>query len=276
MPGRADAPLTCAGRFGQRTVRAPSASGATVRAVRSARETGAATGVPRDGTAVIVARGLRLSYHDREVVRGIDLEVHRGEIFALVGPGGAGKTATVEMLAGGRRRTGGNVLVLGVDPQAGTPPTGPELILLDEPTAGLDRVARRLVWKTLADARARGATVFLATPSMEEAAAVADRIAILAAGKIVATGAPRTLVAHTGSEISFALPSAARVSDLPEPARVGAHVDGARRVTVRSTVPMVVLGALAPWAEEHGWPLRDIEVRRPNLEDVYREVTAGR
>ena len=244
MPGRADAPLTCAGRFGQRTVRAPSASGATVRAVRSARETGAATGVARDGTAVIVARGLRLSYHDREVVRGIDLEVHRGEIFALVGPGGAGKTATVEMLAGGRRRTGGNVLVLGVDPQAGTPPTG----------AIFDLVPDGLV----------------------DAAGVADRIAILAAGKIVATGAPRTLVAHTGSEISFELPSAARVSDLPEPARVGAHVDGARRVTVRSTVPMVVLGALAPWAEEHGWPLRDIEVRRPNLEDFYREVTAGR
>src|SRR5262249_10123382 len=160
-----------------------------------------------------------------------------------------------------RRRTGGDVLVLGVDPQSAAPLAGhPDLILLDEPTAGLDRVARRLVWNALADVRSRGTTVFLATASMEEAAAVADRIAILAAGEIVATGTARTLVAHTGSEISFVLPSTARVSDLPELARVGAHVDGARRVSVRSTVPMVVLGALAPWAEEHGWPLRDIEV----------------
>jgi ABC-2 type transport system ATP-binding protein len=229
-----------------------------------------------------------MSYDNRDVVGGIDLDVRRGEVFALVGPAGAGKTTTVEMLEGCRRRTGGDVSVLGVDPQlAGpdwrarvgvvVPPTGhPELVLLDEPTAGLDRVSRRLVWNALADARARGVTVLLATASMEEAAAVADRIAILAAGKVAATGTPRTLVAHSRSEISFVLPSAARVSDLPEPARVGAHVDGARRVTVRSTAPMVVLGALAPWAEEHGWSLRDIEVRRPNLEDFYREVIAGR
>ena len=245
--------------------------------MRSARETGAATGIARDGTAVIVAHGLRMSYDNREVVRGIDLYVRRGEIFVLVGPRGAGKTTTVQLLEGRRRRTGGDVLVLGADPQFAAPATGnPELILLDEPTGGLDRVARRLVWNALADVRARGATVFLATASMEEAAAVADRIAILAAGKIVATGTPRTLGAHTRSEITFVLPSAVRVSDLPEPARVGAHVDGAGRVTVRSTVPMVVLGALAPWAEEHGWPLRDIEVRRPSLEGFYREVTAGR
>jgi ABC-type multidrug transport system ATPase subunit len=256
--------------------------------VRSARHTGAATGVARDGTAVIVARGLRMCCDNREVVRGIDLDVRRGEIFALVGPAGAGKTSAVELLSGCRRRTAGDVFVFGVDPESAAPGWrtrvavavpligNPELVLLDEPTAGLDRVARRLVWNALADARARGATVLLATASMEEAAAVADRIAVLAAGKIVATGTARTLAARTGSEITFVLPSAARVADLPEPARVGAQVDGARRVTVRSTVPMVVLGALAPWAEEHGWPLRDIEVRRPNLEDFYREVTAGR
>src|SRR6266508_3663307 len=68
-----------------------------------------------DGLAVVV-RGLRKSYGRVEAVRGIDLTVRRGEIFALLGPNGAGKTTTVEILEGYRRRDGGEVAVLGVDP----------------------------------------------------------------------------------------------------------------------------------------------------------------
>ena len=66
---------------------------------------------------VITARGLRMSYGDLEAVRGIDLEVRRGEVFAFLGPNGAGKTTTVEVLEGYLKRTGGEVSVLGVDPQ---------------------------------------------------------------------------------------------------------------------------------------------------------------
>jgi ABC-type multidrug transport system ATPase subunit len=256
--------------------------------VRSARETGAVTDLARDEPAVVVARGLRMAYGDEDVIRGIDLDVRRGETFVLVGPGGAGKTTTLEVLEGCRHRTGGEVSVLGSDPASAGPdwrarigvalPLAgkPELVFLDEPTAGLDCVARRSVWSVLAAIREHGATIIVATDSMEEAAAVADRIAILAAGRIVAAGTPRTLAARTSSRISFALPPTVRLCDLPEPARVGARVDDARRVTLRSTVPMAVLGALAPWAEEHGCPLRDIEVRGPNLEDFYLEMTAGR
>ncbi|HYB24501.1 MAG TPA: ABC transporter ATP-binding protein, partial [Solirubrobacteraceae bacterium] len=65
---------------------------------------------------VIAVHGLRKSYGEREVVRGIDLHVERGEVFAFLGPNGAGKTTTVEILEGYRSRDGGEVEVLGVDP----------------------------------------------------------------------------------------------------------------------------------------------------------------
>jgi ABC-2 type transport system ATP-binding protein len=68
---------------------------------------------------VISIRGLRKSYGDFEAVRGIDLEVQAGEVFAFLGPNGAGKTTTVEILEGYRRRSGGEVSVLGEDPQRG-------------------------------------------------------------------------------------------------------------------------------------------------------------
>jgi ABC-2 type transport system ATP-binding protein len=313
--------------------------------MRSLLETGSATGVTGDGSPVVVVCDLRASYGEREAVRGIDLEVRRGEIFAFLGPDGAGKTTTLEVLGGSRRRTAGAVAVLGEDPesagrdwrarvgvvaQAAEPDPrltvresvkrragrharprpvdetlalaglaeradvrggqlrggekrrlavalaligDPELVFLDEPTAGCEPAARRSAWTVIARLRRLGKTVFLTTHQMDEADALADRIAVLAGGRIVATGSPRALAGHSAtSRISFTLPARARLRDLPEQARVGAAVDEDRRVSVRSTVPMAVLGALAPWAEEHGWRLRDIEVGPPSLEDVYLEL----
>src|ERR687885_981353 len=79
------------------------------------------TGPTRMTEPVISVRGLRKSYGELEAVRGIDLEVHRGEIFAFLGPNGAGKTTTVEFLEGFRARTGGDVRCLGVDPAVAGP-----------------------------------------------------------------------------------------------------------------------------------------------------------
>jgi ABC-2 type transport system ATP-binding protein len=70
-----------------------------------------------DEKPIISVSGLRMSYGETEAVRGIDLEVRRGEVFAFLGPNGAGKTTTVEILEGYRRRSGGEVRVLGEDPQ---------------------------------------------------------------------------------------------------------------------------------------------------------------
>ena len=71
----------------------------------------------RDTDAAVVVRGLRKSYGDVTAVDGVDLEIRRGEVFGLLGPNGAGKTTTVEILEGHRRRTGGEVSVLGYDPK---------------------------------------------------------------------------------------------------------------------------------------------------------------
>ncbi len=68
---------------------------------------------------VIRARGLTMTYGDVDVLRGVDLDVHRGEVCALLGPNDAGKTTTVEILEGFRRRSAGDVSVLGVDPEHG-------------------------------------------------------------------------------------------------------------------------------------------------------------
>jgi ABC-2 type transport system ATP-binding protein len=76
-----------------------------------------ATATPAAAAAIEV-RGLEKSYGDRQVLRGIDVEVHRGEVFCLLGPNGAGKTTTVEILEGFRARSGGTVAVLGLDPEA--------------------------------------------------------------------------------------------------------------------------------------------------------------
>ena len=76
-----------------------------------------ANGVAAPASPVITVRGLRMSYGTLEAVRGIDLEVHAGEVFVFLGPNGAGKTTTVEILEGFRRRTAGEVSVLDEDPE---------------------------------------------------------------------------------------------------------------------------------------------------------------
>ena len=74
---------------------------------------------PRDTLPVVHARDVTMTYGDIDVLHGVDLDIHRGEVFALLGPNGAGKTTTVEILEGFRRRSAGEVSVLGTDPERG-------------------------------------------------------------------------------------------------------------------------------------------------------------
>jgi len=297
--------------------------------------------------AVISIRGLRKRYGDTEAVRGIDLEVHRGEIFAFLGPNGAGKTTTVEILEGFRQASEGIVEVLGTNPwrapsgwreriglvlqesqaepgltvreclelyagyyrsprpvdetlalvdlgeqadQRATALSGgqrrrldvalaligdPELIFLDEPTTGFDPSARRAAWKVIGGLRDLGKTVFLTTHYMEEAERLADRIAVIAAGEIVAEGTPQTLGERQvgGARITFALPNGTAIEDLP--ASVGERIqdDGAGAVALPTTTVAADLHALSGWALGWGFELEDLEVRRPTLEDVYLKLT---
>jgi ABC-2 type transport system ATP-binding protein len=267
-------------------------------------------------------RGLLKRYGGRAVVDGLDLDVHRGEVFALLGPNGAGKTTTIEILEGVRKRDDGDVRVLGEDPaRAGrawrarigvvsqtegqaqelsvrelldhfaayhaTPrPTDdliaavgldekartrvgrlsggqrrrlavalgvqgrPELVFLDEPTTGMDPVARRQFWQLIRDLRADGTTVLLTTHYLDEAAELADRVGVVADGRLVEVAPPGELGA-----------------DMRRLATVRWTEDGAAR-EVRTEAPGAVLrDLLAVTGEVPG-----LTVTRPSLEDVYLEL----
>jgi ABC-2 type transport system ATP-binding protein len=302
------------------------------------------------GGPVIEVRGLRKRYGDLEAVRGVDLEVARGEIVAFLGPNGAGKTTVVEILEGFRRRSEGEVSVLGADPataggawrdrvgvvlQESQPEPGltvreclelyagyytqprpiaetialvgledkagslgeqlsggqrrrldvalaligdPELIFLDEPTTGFDPAARRAAWDVVAGLRDLGKTVFLTTHYMDEAEHLADRIAVIVGGEIVAEGTPAELGGRDrmAAAIRFTLRGGVAAADLPPALRPLALPDGGDRVALRSEAPLVHVGLLAEWARARGIDLPDLDVHRPTLEDVYLSLTDDR
>jgi ABC-2 type transport system ATP-binding protein len=154
----------------------------------------------------------------------------------------------------------------------------PELLFLDEPTTGFDPLARRQAWALIRTLRELGKTVFLTTHYMDEAQALADRVAIIAGGTIVAEGPPAELGGRGvgASWISFRLPAGVAAADLP--AEVVEAIDEGRRllngvVELRTERPIVVLNALTGWALARDLDLGALEVRRPSLEDVYLELT---
>jgi ABC-2 type transport system ATP-binding protein len=279
------------------------------------------------GEATIEVSDLRKSYGDVEAVRGLSFEVGRGEVFGLLGPNGAGKTTTVEILEGYRRRSGGEVRVLGQDPErrerelrqrigivlqscgfyprltvreavghmakaypnpldadetidlvgldekaderAGRLSGGqqrrldlalalvgdPELVFLDEPTTGFDPAARRDAWEVVRRLRELDKTVLLTTHYLDEAQALADRVAIVKDGRVVAEGPPSDLTPESAGY---------RVS----------YMSGDRRVELQTDDPTDLLHRLTGDAIARGERLEGIEVVRPTLEDVYLELTA--
>ena len=270
---------------------------------------------------------LRKAYGPVEAVRGLSFEVGRGEVFGLLGPNGAGKTTTVEILEGYRRRSAGQVRVLGHDPatrdrdlqqrvgivlqSCGFYPRvtvqeavehfakaydrprdpdetialvglgeksdartkdlsggqrrrldlalalvgDPELVFLDEPTTGFDPAARRTAWGVVRTLKELGKTVLLTTHYLDEAQELADRVAIVKEGRIVAEGPPGQL--GPGS-------SRYRVS----------YLSSGRRVEHQTDDPTELLHRLTRDAMARGERLEGLEVTRPTLEEVYLQLTA--
>jgi ABC-2 type transport system ATP-binding protein len=190
------------------------------------------------------------------------------ETIALVGLGEKAD-ALGEQLSGGQRRSLDVALALIGDP---------ELIFLDEPTTGFDPSARRAAWSVIDGLRALGKTVFLTTHYMDEAERLADRIAIIANGRIVAEGTPRTLGGRDrmAATIHFTLPAQVGVGELPPSLRPLAEHEPDGSLTMRSEAPLVHVQALAQWARARGLDLPDLDVRRPTLEDVYLALTGDR
>jgi ABC-2 type transport system ATP-binding protein len=152
----------------------------------------------------------------------------------------------------------------------------PELLFLDEPTTGFDPAARRHFWGMIRGLRELGTTVLLTTHYMDEAQALADRVAIISRGCIVAEGAPSVLGrrGRATSRVRFSLPDGVAAAALP------AELDEAREVEpgvveLTTVSPLATLRALTTWADEIGADLFDLEIAKPSLEDVYLELTAG-
>jgi ABC-2 type transport system ATP-binding protein len=166
------------------------------------------------------------------------------EVIELVGL--TGKTESrVRTLSGGQLRRLDLALALAGDP---------ELLFLDEPTTGFDPAARRQAWETIRDLRELGKSILLTTHYMEEAQRLSDRIAILGAGRIVATGSPQDLLSsHDVVEIRF-------------------RRDGEEQL-IATDEPTRALHELTSAALADGIELEGLEVRRRTLEDVYLDLT---
>jgi ABC-2 type transport system ATP-binding protein len=189
------------------------------------------------------------------------------ETLALVGLNEQAEERASALSGGQRRRLDVALALIG----------DPELIFLDEPTTGFDPSARRAAWDVVAGLRDLGKTVFLTTHYMEEAERLADRIAIIAGGEIIAQGTPQTLGDEglSTTRITFTAPGDAALAELPRvlAERAEQHDDGG--ISLPSASIAADLHALSGWALARGVELEDLEVRRPTLEDVYLSLTAN-
>ena len=182
------------------------------------------------------------------------------EVIDLVGLAGQ-ERRKVRALSGGQKRRLDLALGLIGDP---------ELLFLDEPTTGFDPAARRDAWQVIRGLRSEGTTVLLTTHNLEEAQALADRVVVLAAGAVVAEGAPDAVGGRERerASISFALPDGYDIHDLPLPAQAA---DGAVIVETSNTTQALL--ELTQWAARHGVVLAGLTVDRPTLEDAYLHLT---
>ncbi len=286
----------------------------------------------------LMAQGLTKSYGQVRALRGVNLQVQRGEIFGYLGPNGAGKTTTIRCLLDLIRPDGGTVRVLGIDPQADPVAvqarTGylpgelaldpnmtvedtlhyfnalrgnkvdwsfarglaerldldlgpviknlshgnkqkvavvqalmhrPELILLDEPTLGLDPLMQHEVLRLITEAKANGATVFFSSHIMSEVEAVAERVAIIRKGVIVEVAEPASLINRALRRASVRFRQPVDVGPL-------ANVPG---VTVLSrddgtSVLLQVEGEMDDLIKAlAAFPVSDFETERPSLEEIF-------
>jgi ABC-2 type transport system ATP-binding protein len=188
------------------------------------------------------------------------------ELLALTGLE-AKRDEIVKKLSGGQRRRLDLALGLAGDP---------DLVFLDEPTTGFDPSARREAWEVIRNLRSLGKTIFLTTHYMDEAQVLADRVAVISGGLIVAEGPPSRLAGRdNATEIRFSLAggAAAAPGELPDVGPAKVVLDGPA-VVVTAQDPTPALHVLTGWALERGVTLENLTVARPTLEDVYLELTA--
>jgi ABC-2 type transport system ATP-binding protein len=287
---------------------------------------------------------LRRRYGRFEAVRGISFEVRPGEVFALLGVNGAGKTSALEVVEGLAPAAGGAVRVLGHDPRreraavrrhlgvllqhSGLPGDltvretaetwartlsaprpvlealddvqltdrsdvlvrslsggerrrldlclallgRPRVAVLDEPTTGLDPESRRTVWRLVREMVASGTAVVLTTHHLEEAEELADRIAVMRAGRIVLAGTQAEIAGTQSATIRCTLPDDAP----PLPPLPGAWMAEPRpHLVLHTRALQPVLTVLLDWAADRGVVLGDLQARTAPLEQAFLAVADG-
>ena len=149
----------------------------------------------------------------------------------------------------------------------------PRLLFLDEPTTGFDPSARRGAWDVIRALRDEGTTIVLTTHYLDEAEALADRVCVIGAGRVLAEGTPREIGGRSEApaRIRFSLTGAATAVP-PTLAEDSASYDG-DEVTVRAADPTRTLHALTSWALDNDRKLERLTVERASLEDVYLDLT---
>ena len=182
------------------------------------------------------------------------------EVIGLVGLAGQERKKVRNLSGGQKRRLD---LALGLIGR-------PDLLLLDEPTTGFDPNARHEAWEVVRGLRSAGVTIVLTTHYMDEAQALADRVAVIADGRIMAEGTPSAIGGRdtARSRIRFALPEGYTAADLPLDAMAGEGL-----VLVETAEPTQALHQLTRWALQRGTVLGQLTVDRPSLEDIYLRLT---
>jgi ABC-2 type transport system ATP-binding protein len=187
------------------------------------------------------------------------------ELLELVDLSGEASTRIGTLSGGQRRRVDVALGIVG----------RPELLFLDEPTTGFDPAARREAWSAIENLTAVGTTIVLTTHYLEEAHHLADRVIVLAEGRVVADATPQELRARAGgSTIRYRLPARARPEDIPA-VLAGSFDPGHRALVVRSGDVPGALEALIGWARDRRLDLAGLEVGPPSLEDAYLALTTG-
>ncbi|WP_054055671.1 ABC transporter ATP-binding protein [Alloactinosynnema sp. L-07] len=153
----------------------------------------------------------------------------------------------------------------------------PELVFLDEPTAGMDPQARRLVWDLIGALRADGVSVLLTTHLMDEAEALADQVVIIDHGRVVAKGSPRELTTRSADEQQLrfraksGMNTALLIQALPADCVVAEPTPGGYVIT--GTVDPQVVSTVTAWCAQQGVLAEELQVGRRSLEDVFLELT---
>ncbi len=152
----------------------------------------------------------------------------------------------------------------------------PDVLFLDEPTTGFDPSARHQAWDVITRLRQLGKTILLTTHYMDEAEALADRVIVVVAGRIVADGTTETIGDRdqAASTIRFRLPEGVDFAHLPLLRDNRCFLIDHDHVML-SDADLSDLETLIAWAREHALPLPGLTVERPSLEDVYLELTGG-